>query len=226
MRTVTTLALLALALAACGRSPRLETRTFPLKHIEPGTAHGLIEPYVFGDREGAPGTMSLTENTVTVRETPDNLEKIARVLAEFDLPSPWVRLHFQLIEADGAGAADPRIADLEAELRQLFRYGGYRLAAEAVVTGTARSTIEQSIGGDVRRGEGYALTVNIGEVRVIGESGYVALNVNLRSPFGSGGLGTRVNARTGQTLVIGNAQLTQGSGTMILAVRPELADGR
>jgi hypothetical protein len=167
--------------------------------------------------------MSMTENTVTVRETPDNLEQIARVLAEFDVPSPWVRLHFQLIEADGSGPADPRIADIETELRKLFRYEGYRLAAEAVVSGTARSVIEQSIGGDVRQGTGYVLDVDIGEVRLIGESGYVALNVHLRSPYG-GGLGTRVNARTGQTLVIGNARLREGSGTMILAVRPELAD--
>jgi hypothetical protein len=222
MRFVTSLALVALALVGCDRSPRLETRTFPLKHIEARTAEGLIHPYVFSDREGSPGMMSVTENTVTVRETPDNLERIARALAEFDVPSPWVRLHFQLIEADGGGAADTRIADLETELRKLFRYAGYRLAAEAVVTGTARSDIEQSIGGDVRKGEGYVLSVNIGEVRVIGESGYVALNVHLQSPYG-GGLGTRINARTGQTLVIGNARLREGSGTMILAVRPELA---
>jgi len=222
MRPVTSLILVALAVPACDRSPRLETRTFPLQHLEPRTAEGIIEPYVFADREAAPGMMSLTENTVTIRETPDNLEKIARVLAEFDVPSPWVRLHFQLIEANGRGPADPRIADLEAELRKLFRYEGYTLAAEAVVSGTARSVIEQSIGGDVRQGEGYTLGVDIGEVRVIGESGYVALNVHLRSPYG-GGLGTRVNARTGQTLVIGNARLKEGSGTMILVVRPEFA---
>jgi hypothetical protein len=222
MRPVTSLILVALAVPACDRSPRLETRTFPLQHLEPRTAEGIIQPYVFADREEAPGMMSLTENTVTIRETPDNLEKIARVLAEFDVPSPWVRLHFQLIEADGRGPADPRIADIEAELRKLFRYEGYSLAAEAVVSGTARSVIEQSIGGDVRQGEGYTLGVDIGEVRVIGESGYVALNVHLRSPWG-GGLGTRVNARTGQTLVIGNARLKEGSGTMILAVRPEFA---
>ena len=222
MRSITSLILVALAVVSCDRAPRLETRTFPLQHIDPRTAEGIMQPYVFTDREEAPGMMSVTENTVTIRETPDNLEKIARVLAEFDVPSPWVRLHFQLIEADGRGPVDPRIADLETELRTLFRYEGYRLAAEAVVTGTAQSVIEQSIGGDVRQGEGYSLGVDIGEVRTIGESGYVALTVHLRSPSGDG-LGTRVNARTGQTLVIGNARLKEGSGTMILAVRPEFA---
>jgi hypothetical protein len=223
MRALAVLVPLALTVGACDRPPRLETRTFPLQHIDPGTAEGIMRPYVFADREGAPGMMSLTQNTVTIRETPDNLEKIARVLAEFDVPSPWVRLHFQLIEANGSGPVDPRIADLETELRKLFRYDGYRLAAEAMVTGTARSVIEQSIGGDIRQGSGYSLGVDIGEVRMIGESGYVALNVHLRSPYG-GGLGTRINARTGQTLVIGNARLQEGSGTIILAVRPEFAE--
>lgn len=223
MRPVLLIGLLLAAVTACETTPRLETRTFPLQYIEPGTAQGIITPYVFADREGAPGMLSFTENTVTVRETPDNLEKIARVLAEFDVPSPWVRLHFQLIEADGAGDADPRIADLERELRTLFRYDGYRLLAEAIVSGAARSQVEQAIGGNIREGEGYLLAVDIGEIRTIGESGYVALNVHLRSPY-TGGLATRINARTGQTMVLGNAQLRDGRGTVILAVRPEFVE--
>jgi hypothetical protein len=223
MRALHAFGIVTLAAAACDTAPRLETRTFPLQYIEAGTAQGIIEPYVFSDRDGASGMMSFTENTVTIRETADNIEKIARVLAEFDVPSPWVRLHFQLIEADGSGPADPRIADLESELRNLFRYAGYRLVAEAVVSGAARSQVEQAIGGDIRSADGYMLGVDIGEIRMIGESGYVALNVHLRSPYG-GGLATRINARTGQTLVLGNARLREGSGTMILAVRPELAD--
>lgn len=222
MRTYAAVPFLLLGILACDTAPRLETRTFPLQFIRPSTAEGIIEPYVFMDRDGAEGMMSFTENTVTVRETSDNLEKIARVLAEFDVPSPWVRLQFQLIEADGAGPVDPAIAELEAELRNLFRYDGYRLVAETVVSGTAQSQIEQTIGGDVRQGEGYLLVVEIGEIRRIGDSGYVAMEVNLRSPY-AGGLATRINARTGQTLVLGNAQLLRkGSGTLILAVRPEL----
>jgi hypothetical protein len=222
MRITPLIGVIALGAIACNSDPQLETRTFPLQYIEPHTAQGIIEPYVWL-RDGADGMMTMTENTVTVRETPDNLAKIAEVLAEFDVPSPWVRLHFQLIEADGAGAADPAIAEIESELRNLFRYEGYRLAAEAVVSGAAQSQVEQAIGGDVRQGEGYLLAVDIGEIRTIGESGYVALNVHLRSPY-SGGLATRINARTGQTIVLGNAKLGEGSGTTILAVRPEFVE--
>jgi hypothetical protein len=216
-------ALLALAaLTACDRAPALETRTFPLQHIKPNTAEGLIMPYVFSDRAAAPGVMSTTENTVTVRETADNLEKIARVLAEYDVPSPWVRLHFQLIEADGAAARDSAIADVEAELRNLFRFAGYRLLAEAVVTGAAHSHVEQVIGtSGGRREPTYLLGVGIGDVRTIGDSGFVSLDVQLRSPM-TGALATQINARAGQTVVLGNAQLQQDGGTVILVVRPEL----
>jgi hypothetical protein len=210
-----------LALAACDAAPTLETRTYPLQYVSSETADGLIRPYVFSDRADAPGTMSFTESTVSVRETADNLEKIARVLAQYDVPSPWVRLHFQLIAADGASTRDPAIAEVEAELRNLFRYAGYRLLADAVVTGTARSHVEQVIGGSGSREASYILGVTIGEVRTLGDSGFVSLDVQLRSPM-TGALATQINARAGQTVVLGNAQLQVGGGTVILVVRPEL----
>jgi hypothetical protein len=217
------LPLIALALitaTACSRTPTLDTRTFDLRYIETDAAANLIGPYVYRDRPGAPGTLSGTEHTLTVRETPDNLEKIARVLAEYDKPSPWVRLHFQVIEADGAGRPDVRIADVETELRKLFRFAGYRLMADAQITGTARSGVQQQLGSET--GSTYIIAVDIGEVRAVGDSGFVTMHVNLRSLTGAG-LQTTVTARDGQTVVLGNAQLTPGEGpTTILTVRPEL----
>ena len=222
MRTLIRLALpLVLLTAACSRTTQLDTRTFPLQYLSADAVHGLIEPYVFTDRAGAPGSLSFTESTVTVRETTDNLDKIARVLTQYDVPSPWVRLHFQLIEADGASAPDSSIAAVETELRKLFRYQGYKLESEAVVSGTARSHIEQVIGGQPRTGSGYMLAVDVGEIRMIGDSGFVSLQVHLRSPYG-GALATRINARAGQTVVLGNAQLDEHGNTKILTVRPEL----
>jgi hypothetical protein len=211
-----------LAIMGCDATPTLETRTFPLQYLNSGQASLLIEPYLFRDRPGAPGTASATENALSVRETADNLDRIARVLAEYDVPSPWVQLTFQLIAADGATVRDPAIADVEAELRNLFRYTGYRLLADAVVTGAARSHIEQVIGGgSASRDEQFILQVDIGEVRTIGDSGYVSLDVQLRNPM-MGALATQINARAGQTVVLGNARLQQGGGTVILVVRPEL----
>jgi hypothetical protein len=206
---------------ACSSTPRLDTRTFPLQYITSDAAHGLIEPYVYRDRAGAPGSLSFTESTVTVRETADNLDKIARVLAQYDVPSPWVRLHFQVIEADGPSRPDSSIAAVETELKKLFRFAGYKLVAEAILTGSAQSHVEQAIGRALSNGVPYLLGVDIGEVRKIGDSGFVSLQVQLRSAC-CGALATRINARAGQTVVLGNAQLDDTGNTKILTVRPEL----
>jgi hypothetical protein len=217
------LVLITAITASCTAAPDLETDTFELQYLDGDRAAVLIEPYVFTDRPDAPGSISQADNMVTVRETRDNLDKIRRVLADIDRPRPTVRLRFQLIEADGAGAVDPAIADVEAELRKLFRYDGYRLIREAVVGGTEGSHIEQVIGREDDANVGFILMASIGAVRGTGDSAMVQLDVGVRSPM-RGALQTTVNARSGQTLVVGNAQLVQGGGTLILTVRPEIVD--
>ncbi|MGD8726980.1 MAG: hypothetical protein PVH40_04995 [Gemmatimonadales bacterium] len=201
--------------------PTLETQTFELQYLADWEANQLIEPYVWGDRPGAPGSASSISNMLTVRETSDNLEKIQRVLAEYDRPKPTVRLHFQLIEANGSATTDPAIADVETELRKLFRYEGYRLVTEAVVGGTEGSHVEQVVGDGTDQ---WIVLATIESVRVIGDSGTVQVAAGVRAP-GFGAFQTTVNARFGQTLVVGNAQLTRGGGTLILTVRPEVVGG-
>ncbi len=140
------------------------------------------------------------------------------MLAEYDVPTPLVRLVFQIIEADGDATADPRVAEVETELRKLFRYEGYRLVAEAVVSGTAQSQVQQEVGGGAR-GDSYSILVEIAQVRTIGDSGFVSMHVELLRH--DRGLSARINARIGQTVVLGNAQLGMEGGTTILTVRPE-----
>ena len=218
-RTLTAAAALTIGLSACTGGPELDTRTFELRHMEAHVAEAMIDPYVYADRPNAPGYISQAGNTITVRETPDNLEKIARVLEEFDRPRPTVRLHFQLIEANGSSTPDPAIAEVEAELRKLFRYSGYTLVTEAVVGGMEGSHIEQIV-GDAPPDDGWIITATIGTVRLVGDSGWVQMRVGVRNPM-RGAFETQVNAREGQTLVVGNAQLMQSGGTLILTVRPE-----
>jgi type II secretory pathway component GspD/PulD (secretin) len=216
MRTVPLFLLIA---AACGRTPNLETQTFELQYLRPDDAATMIDPYVYADRAGAPGRITHTDQTLNVRETPDNLERIAAVLAQYDKPKPWVRLHFQIIEADGARTADPRIAEVEAELRKLFRFTGYRLLTEALLSGTARSNVSQMLG----EAQNFSIGVDIVDVRTVNDTGIVVMNVQLRSVYGTG-LGSQINAREGQTVVLGNTQVGQGprQTTVILTVRPEL----
>jgi type II secretory pathway component GspD/PulD (secretin) len=223
MRISTWLALAGVAaLAACG-GPRLDTRTFQLKNLRGDEAMRLLGPYVFRDRKEAPGAMSETGSAITVRETPDNLDKIARVLAQFDQPKPSVRLTFQIIQADGAATTDPAISEVEGSLRKLFRFKGYRLLAEAVVGGMEGSGVTQVVSGP---GGPYAIDVGILSARGSGDSGSVRIQTTLRAQMQYAGpvLNTAVTLRPGQTAVLGNAQVSPkaGTGTLILTVRPEL----
>jgi hypothetical protein len=219
MKWMTTAAVV-LALSACGRQTELDTRTFALSHMEPAEAAELIDPYVYGDRADAPGTLSATSSGLTVRETADNLAKIARVLEEFDVPRADVRLRFQLIEADGFTERDPDIAEVEAELRKIFQFRGYRLGGEAVVTATDRSRIEQSLSGS----DGfYAVAAEVYWV----QSDLIRLeSVSLMSQTPQGvHLTTTVNIRPGQTLVLGSSSQVGSSTTILLTVHAESVTG-
>jgi hypothetical protein len=205
-------------IAACG-GPRLDTRTFQLKNLYGAEAARLLGPYVFTDRKDAPGAMSYVEGSITVRETPDNLDKIARVLAQLDRPEPSVQLHFQIIEADGAPARDPAIADIESALRKLFRFKGYRLIAEATAGGIEGSRVRQQISG---AGGPYVIDAHILEVHGSGDSASVRLQTELYAPKLGPVLTTTVTLASGQAGVLGNAQMNVNQGTLILVVRPEI----
>jgi len=209
-----------LAGGACERTPPLDVRTFSLSHLRPDEAHDLIAPYVYTDREGAPGVVTALDGAVTVRETPDNLDKISRVLGEFDVARPDVRLHFQLIEADGYTTHDERIAEVEEELRKIFQFGGYRLAGEAMIFATDGAQFAQAI----RVGaEDYSLR---GGVSRLSQGAIRLENVSICCLAGGGGLETSAVVRPGQTLVLGSSPGEGGSSTtLLLTVRAEEVEG-
>jgi hypothetical protein len=200
---------------ACrGSQSTLETQTFALKYMTVEDAAQIVDPYVYHDREGAPGTVSGTQGALTVRETHDNLERIARVLTQFDRPRPLVRLTFHLIQADGAAASDPAIADVEAALRKLFRFRGYRLVEEGVFSATEGGNVEQQLGG-----AGYLIAAEIRRVSGVGDGAIVNLSVHLRGRDVQ--FGTEVGVPAGKTAVLGNVG-EDPRGTLILTVKPEL----
>ena len=217
-RTTLALAVLTWLAAGCTRAPALETRTFAVEHLAPHEVESLIGPYVYTDRPGAPGTLSATDRAVTVRETPDNLEKIGRVLEEFDKARPDLRLSFQVIEADGFNEADARIAEVETQLRKLFQFKGYRLAAEAVLTATNGTEIHQKLsGGEVPynvTGEVYWRTGNMAQLS----------NVRLWRGSNDVLLQTSVAIRAGQTLVLGTSPKSGSTATLLLTVHAEPAE--
>jgi hypothetical protein len=234
MKTTKTLGgaalLLLMVLTSCGRAPELDTRTFALAYLDPYEAQGLIAPYVYGDREGAPGTMSVATAAITVRETPDNLQKIERVIAQYDVERPGIQLHFQLIQAfqlipaDEPMPTDPRIATVEAELRKLFQFQGYRGAGEAVVYALDGSEISQTLSG-AKMPFGIKQEYMVeARVRRGPENGLRLEDVSLYS-MGGRKLRTTVNIRPGQTLVLGSSSMEGTSGTFFLTVTAEQVQG-
>lgn len=220
MKPFSVLSLVVLSLAACGQPiPRLETRTFALHYLSQEEVGQLLRPYVDYDRPTAKGDMSVGAGTVTVRETADNLDRIARALAQFDRPQPTVRLHFQVIRADGAARADSSIREIETQLRSLFRFQGYALVADGFVTGSEGTTTRQSLGGS---GGPYALTARINGVAGSGDSAIVHLVVELRFPGPGGSFETSVGIPAGRTAVLGNVTGSTSNSALILTVRPDL----
>jgi len=152
--------------------------------------------------------------TRRLRETHDNLERIARVLSQFDRPRPLVRLTFHLIQADGAAASDPGIADIEATLRKLFRFRGYRMVEEGIFSANEGGNVQQQLGG-----AGYLIAAEIRRVSGTGDSAIVELAVHLRGRDVQ--FGTEVGVPVGKTAVLGNVG-EDPRGTLILTVKPEL----
>lgn len=226
MRAISILALLVSAVVlGCGPDETtLETRTFQLQHLDARSAFAVAEPYVFDDHPDAPGRISMGEEsrTLTVRERPANLDRIARVLDENDRPAPQATLHFRVIEARQEEAARvPELADLEDTLRDVFRFGSYRLVGEALARVVEGGTIDQRVSGPGAHLIGGTLwSVNADE------EGPTAgrLSLTLWTDQNTRGLETTVNVVDGQTLVVGTAGEGGNGGAIILTVRPEFQE--
>jgi hypothetical protein len=213
---------LTVTVLACG-GPQLETQTFALEYLDAQTAASLIEPYVYFDRDGTPGTIStagpMASHLITVRETRDNLDKIGRVLSEYDKPAPMVQLHFQLIEANGTRSVDPEIEDVESALRKLFKFEGYRLIADAMLGGVEGSEVAQGMGGGERD---FQIAAHVWDVRGSDGGGTVRFEVRLFESRIGTIFETTANVRAGQTMVLGSTRPNPEHATLILAVRPEV----
>jgi hypothetical protein len=141
------------------------------------------------------------------------------VLEEYDRPKPGVRLLFQLIQANGAEAVDPRIRDVEQALRELFRFEGYELVAETQLGAVVGSGSTQVFGHE---GVQYAITAHIQNVREKAGAGAVELHVELMSDQIGRAMTTAMTVPVGRTVVLGSTQPDPERAALILTVRPEL----
>ena len=201
------LALAALALGACDNRRGMTVRTYELHRLTYAEAETLITPYV---DEG--GFISGKNRLMTVRERPARLDSIAAILRRYDGAPQPVTLHFQVIAAGDFAGGDSAIARVEAPLRELFRFRGYRLLGELSVQAMEGADFEQKQ-GDIR------VVGKVREVTAAGPDARVTLDVEVDTSDGS--VTTSVSGAPGRTLVLGSQQ-RQG-GALIAAVTPEVA---
>jgi hypothetical protein len=235
--------LLVLASTAHAQQPRaaVPVRTFPLHRLSVKDAAKLLAPYLQSELSGAFETGS-DVHAITVRGTARELHSVDSLLAIFDRAPRSVLLRFQIIEATEDATKDPRISEVDASLRDLFRYAGYRLAAE----GIAR-TEEAQQGFEVSLGAGGASYTVRGVVRSADDAGgTMRLSLSLEQPMmiplmGNQSLfSTQLVVPVGQVVVLGSAsprfydrkgddtnsvataiQTPRQGNPIILTVRPE-----
>jgi hypothetical protein len=206
--------------------PALTVRTFTLRNLTGEAAFALVRPYLRSpgaDIDQGPSGMAL----ITVRETESTLATIERVLGQFDRVPPTVTFRFQLIVATDAQNRDPALAKVDPLLRDLFRFGGYRLLSQTAINASAGENASQTVGDLPER---FQLHLNIADAQVEGTTGTVRIRIELRRQNGNNIetlLSTGLTIPLGQTVVLGSA-VTELSPrqpdakALILTVQPEL----
>ncbi|HYV98621.1 MAG TPA: hypothetical protein VE967_14285 [Gemmatimonadaceae bacterium] len=136
-----------------GTVPEVEVRLFPLTFLSNTDAATLVSPFVnvegcYGSFAiGSPGTASVTKSVcgvyeagaavrgITVKAPRDILRFVDSLLKANDRGPTTLVFHFQLIAAVDSAGRDPGIPnDIDATLRDLFRFNGYRLLGQATAT--------------------------------------------------------------------------------------------
>lgn len=210
-----------------GCQDHLEVRTFDLERLAGIEAEALVTPYVYTSRENAPGMSSHVDGVLTVRELPENLDRIAEVLARHDRRPADVTFQFQLVEANGFTGTDESIAEVEDELRRLLKYDGYRVVGSAVLKlregSGGHQTIDRSSQTLASDQPEPPFELNVEFVNVAGgDDGLSAqIAVQLSHDWYGNLLDTRVTVGDGASMVLGTASSAGGEAeALILVVTP------
>jgi hypothetical protein len=157
---VTLAALVAFALVALPlvAAEEASVRVFLLKNKRVGEAALLIRPHL---SDAASVTLTSRLNAMTITDREENLKKVAKIIAEFDVPPRGFSFAVKLVRARAdvaAGSMAQEIGGLGAKLRSMFQFKDYALIDSAVITGVEGKPVSY------RLGEEYVLTFSIGPV--------------------------------------------------------------
>jgi hypothetical protein len=235
----------------------LEAKTIELKHLKADEAVNLLKPYLVNGA-GSVTWMAPNKPIITIKDVATNIPRMEQVLAKYDHSPATIRLVFQLIEADTgprlSNAANSRAleSDLDATLRSVLRFSGYRLVAQSVMTTGENGRVTQKLAPADSAGYfTYDIIANVGTIRLSDETlvslgkvrtvsngemmvdtaatGSVQLNVALDKRAAKeayGVISTGLDVPLGHTVVLGTAATEKGGHALILTVKPELVRGK
>lgn len=137
-----------------------------------------------------------------------------------------VVLRFQVIEADGFTETDPAIGDVRQVLQELFRFRGYRLAAETVIRVGGGGFQQQMAGNDgvfhIAAGNVFQLEDGgTGTARPTSTPQIAIRELSLWVGDGVRVLETSLTVPIGQTVVVGSAKPAGDGPVLILVVRTQ-----
>lgn len=228
----------------------IDVRLFPLEYLSNADAATLVSPFVTQGPCCGVFEAGAAVRGITVKAPRDVLQRVDSLLKANDRAPTTLTFRFQLIAAVDSAGRDPAIpGGVDSTLKDLFRFGGYRLLSQASATvesGTfsvtlsgagAPYTISGQLGGSGRGGSGGRGAVSSpggANAPPMSASG-VRLNINLMGPMESATnnpgimstqyntlLSTGLSLPIGQTVVLGSAAGNGQRRALILTVRAEV----
>ncbi|OGF66868.1 MAG: hypothetical protein A2Y62_01300 [Candidatus Fischerbacteria bacterium RBG_13_37_8] len=120
---------LILVICAVAAGEEYSSRNFQIKFKPVEEAATIIEPLL--SQQGTI-TIQLRTRMIIVRDLENNLNKIETVLADFDIPSPSVKMFFKLIQAEQKKNPEQlkNVPEYILKMRDIFKYTDYEVIDE------------------------------------------------------------------------------------------------
>jgi len=117
----------------------METRTFTVRHLDPDVLLDALAPFIDDTHIDAGDRVTMIGPTLSVRETPENLDRIDELLAQIDVPQPILRLTTMLVRGVDSADRNPQLEELEGALAAALPFPAYELFAQSTVSGKLRA---------------------------------------------------------------------------------------
>lgn len=212
------------------RGAGMEVRQYTLQVLSVSEGVSLLIPFVPFEDGG--GVWRSSGSVISVVGNKRTLAVVDSVLKSYDHAPATLVLRFMLIAATDSAVSDPRIGEVDVELRRLLKFNGYRRLAEAtsVVSEGANftSTMSAADSGEFTL-DGGVKSVRDGRVALVMQMQRGTSGTMMGLPTSASSrqlLSTTLTVPIGQTIVLGTAAGEKGVEALILTVRPELAAGQ